>query len=71
MAPQYGPHRWSAGYHDDGTNEALRGATFLVKDLAGARFVDCDLTGVKWSTAAWSTSTSRATSSGSWSTAST
>ena len=47
MAPQYGPHRWSAGYHDDGTNEALRGATFLVKDLAGARFVDCDLTGVK------------------------
>jgi hypothetical protein len=47
MAPQYGPHRWSAGYHDDGTNEALRGTTFLVKDLAGARFVDCDLTGVK------------------------
>ena len=47
MAPQYGPHRWSAGYHDDGTNDALRGATFLVKDLAGARFVDCDLTGVK------------------------
>ena len=47
MTPQYGPHRWSAGYYDDGTNEALRGATFLVKDLAGARFVDCDLTGVK------------------------
>ena len=47
MAPQYGPHRWSAGYHDDGTNEALRGATFLVKDLTGARFVDCDLAGVK------------------------
>jgi len=47
MAPQYGPHRWSAGYHDDGTNQALRGTTFLVKDLAGARFVDCDLTGVK------------------------
>ena len=47
MAPTYGPHRWSAGYHDDGTNDALRGATFLVKDLAGARFVECDLTGVK------------------------
>lgn len=47
MAPQYGPHRWSAGYHDDGTNDALRGTTFQVKDLTGARFVDCDLTGAK------------------------
>lgn len=47
MAPQYGPHRWSAGFHDDGTNESLRGATFEVKDLAGARFVDCDLSGAK------------------------
>jgi hypothetical protein len=47
MAAQYGPHRWSAGYHDDGENEALRGATFMVRDLTGARFVDCDLTGVK------------------------
>jgi uncharacterized damage-inducible protein DinB len=47
MAPQYGPHRWSAGFHDDGDNEGLRGATFMVRDLAGARFVDCDLTGVK------------------------
>lgn len=44
---QYGPHRWSAGYHRDGGNEALRGNTFAVKDLTGARFVDCDLTGVK------------------------
>ena len=47
MTPQYGPHRWSAGYHDDGNNDAFRGATFMVADLAGARFVDCDLTGVK------------------------
>jgi hypothetical protein len=47
MAAQYGPHRWSAGYHDDGNNAAFRGSTFMVADLAGARFVDCDLTGVK------------------------
>jgi hypothetical protein len=44
---QYGPHRWSAGYHDDGNNAAFRGARFDVADLAGARFVDCDLTDVK------------------------
>ena len=42
MTPRYGPHRWSAGYHDDGTNETFHGATFEVKDLAGARFVDED-----------------------------
>lgn len=47
MAAQYGPHRWSAGHHDDGENAVLRGATFMVRDLAGARFVDCDLRGVK------------------------
>jgi hypothetical protein len=47
MAAQYGPHRWSAGYHDDGTNAAHRGARFTVADLTGARFVDCDLTGVR------------------------
>jgi hypothetical protein len=47
MAAQYGPHRWSAGYHDDGNNDAFRGARFTVADLAGARFVDCDLTHVK------------------------
>jgi DinB superfamily len=47
MPAQYGPHRWSAGYHDDGNNGAFRGATFMVADLAGARFVDCDMTGVK------------------------
>lgn len=44
---QYGPHRWSAGYHADGQNEQFRAATFLVKDLRGARLVDCDLTGVR------------------------
>ncbi|GAB3591877.1 DinB family protein [Angustibacter peucedani] len=47
-APQYGPHRWSAGHHDDGQNAALRGATFVVRDLRGARFVDCDLTGARF-----------------------
>jgi hypothetical protein len=47
MSAQYGPHRWSAGYHDDGNNAAFRGARFTVADLSGARFVDCDLTGVK------------------------
>lgn len=44
---QYGPHRWSAGYHDDGKNEQFRAARFTVADLAGARFTDCDLSGVK------------------------
>ena len=47
MAAQYGPHRWSAGYHDDGNNDAFRGARFTVADLAGARFVDCDMSQVK------------------------
>jgi len=47
MTPQFGPHRWSAGYHDDGNNAVHRAATFMVADLAGARFVDCDLSGVK------------------------
>jgi len=47
MAAQYGPHRWSAGYHNDGNNDAFRGARFMVADLRGARFVDCDLTHVK------------------------
>lgn len=47
MDAQYGPHRWSAGYHDDGRNAAFRGSTFMVRDFTGARFVDCDLKGVK------------------------
>ena len=45
--PQYGPHRWSAGYHNDGHNDAFREHRFTVADLTGARFVDCDMTGVK------------------------
>jgi hypothetical protein len=47
MTAQYGPHRWSAGFHDDGRNDEFRGATFMVRDLRGARLVDCDLTGVR------------------------
>jgi hypothetical protein len=47
MAAQFGPHRWSAGYHRDGNNDAFRGASFMVADLSGARFVDCDLSKVK------------------------
>jgi hypothetical protein len=47
MAAQYGPHRWSAGYHDDGNNDAFRGASFTVADLTGAKLVDCDLSRVK------------------------
>jgi DinB superfamily len=47
MAAQYGPHRWSAGYHDDGTNDAFRRRRFMVADLAGATFVDCDMSNVK------------------------
>ena len=47
MAAQYGPHRWSAGYHDDGNNDAFRGARFMVADLTGAKFVDCDMSRVK------------------------
>lgn len=47
MTAQYGPHRWSAGYHDDGRNDEFRGHRFEVRDLTGARLVDCDLTGVK------------------------
>ncbi|MBA2773130.1 MAG: hypothetical protein H0U36_03685 [Nocardioidaceae bacterium] len=38
MAAQYGPHRWSDGYHHDGNNAAFRAATFMVADLAGAGF---------------------------------
>jgi uncharacterized damage-inducible protein DinB len=47
MTAQYGPHRWSAGYHDDGNNEQFRGSRFVVRDLRDATFVDCDMTGVK------------------------
>jgi len=47
MAAQYGPHRWSAGYHGDGNNDAFRGASFTVADLTGAKFVDCDMSQVR------------------------
>lgn len=47
MAAQYGPHRWSAGFSDDGNNDAFRGRRFAVADLTGARFVDCDMSHVK------------------------
>ena len=47
MTAQYGPHRWSAGYHDDGSNSEFRGHRFMVADLREATFVDCDLTGAK------------------------
>ncbi|SBT65683.1 DinB superfamily protein [Micromonospora sediminicola] len=47
MTAQYGPHRWSAGWHDDGNNAAYRKARFTVADLTGARFVDCDMSKVK------------------------
>ena len=41
---QFGPHRFSAG--EGGGSEELRAARLEVADLRGARFVDCDLTGV-------------------------
>jgi uncharacterized damage-inducible protein DinB len=47
MAPQYGPHRWSAGDHDIDHTDEFRGARFTVADLTGARFRDCDLSQVK------------------------
>jgi hypothetical protein len=47
MTAQYGPHRWSAGYHETGDNAAFRGAEFTVADLTGATFLDCDMTNVK------------------------
>jgi DinB superfamily/Pentapeptide repeats (8 copies) len=42
-APQFGPHRFSAGASG---GAAFREARFDVADLRGARFVDCDLSGV-------------------------
>jgi hypothetical protein len=41
---QFGPHRFSAG--EGGGSERFRRARFDVADLRGARFTDCDLTGV-------------------------
>lgn len=35
------------GYHDGGNNHAFRGASFMVADLTGARFLDCDMSRVR------------------------
>jgi hypothetical protein len=47
MTAQYGPHRWSPGQYDAEHTEAYRGAHLTVRDLTGARLVDCDLSHVK------------------------
>jgi len=44
MDAQYGPHRFSGGGEE---TDVYRGQDFRVADLRGARFTDCDLTGVK------------------------
>ena len=41
---QFGPHRFYAG--DGGGSEEFRSARFDVADLRGARFIDCDLSGI-------------------------
>jgi hypothetical protein len=41
---QFGPHRFYAG--EGGGSEQFRAARFDVADLRGARFTDCDLSGV-------------------------
>jgi hypothetical protein len=41
---QFGPHRFYAG--EGGGSEQFRGATFDVADMRGARFIDCDMSGV-------------------------
>lgn len=47
MTAQYGPHRWSTGHHETGNNAQLRNADFEVMDMRNARFVDCDLSGLR------------------------
>ncbi len=44
MDAQFGPHRFYAG--EGGGSEEFREARFDVVDMRGARFTDCDLTGV-------------------------
>jgi uncharacterized damage-inducible protein DinB len=44
MEAQFGPHRFDAG--EGGGSEELREKRFDVADMRGARFTDCDLTGV-------------------------
>jgi DinB superfamily len=47
MPAQFGPHRFGAGSYDEGGTDAFRGERFMVADLTGARFVDCDFSRVK------------------------
>ena len=47
MSAQFGPHRWSAGYHDAGNNDAFRGCAALCVRSSRRAFVDCDLSQVK------------------------
>jgi hypothetical protein len=44
LPPQFGPHRFGAGQGEG--DDQFRGTCFEVADLRGARFIDCDLTGV-------------------------
>ncbi len=44
VAAQFGPHRFYAG--EGGGSEEFKSARFDVADLRGARFTDCDLTGL-------------------------
>jgi hypothetical protein len=47
MTAQFGPHRWTADPYDSEHTDAFRGASFEVRDLRGARFLDCDMSQVK------------------------
>lgn len=42
---QFGPHRLSAG--EGRADLRFRGARLDVAELRGARFIDCDMTGVR------------------------
>ncbi len=46
MAAQFG-YRFSAGDFPPAHTDEFREATFEVRDLRGARFVDCDFSGVR------------------------
>lgn len=47
MTAQFGPHRWSAGDYDSAHTDEFGETDFTVRDLRGARFVDCDMSGVR------------------------
>jgi hypothetical protein len=47
MTAQYGPHRFSAGEYGSEHTDEFRNAEFVVRDLRGAKFRDCDLSNVK------------------------